>query len=55
MFRVFGVLGGFLGRLGVLGGLIVGFKVRQDKNDPKCNMVFDSDTFSEKCSKHLLN
>ena len=28
-----------------------GFGVRPDKNDPKCNMGFDSDTFSKNCSE----
>ena len=52
---MFGVVGGF-GRFGGFRVLIVGLIwVRLDKNDPKCNMVFDSDTFSEKMPKTAEN
>ena len=40
-----GVLGGLGGVFGRFGGLIL---VSPDKNDPRCNMGFGSDTFSGK-------
>ena len=58
VFRVFKVFRVFWAGLGVLGwvsvvGCRVLFWVWRDKNDPKCNMGFDYDTFTKKCSKQL--
>ena len=52
VFWVFWVLRVQCGSRGWLWGLIW---VWPDKNDPKCDMGFDSDTISKKCSKQLKN
>ena len=48
-----GFWGGVLGVQGVCGykRLVFLFLARKDKNDPKCDMGFDSDTFSKNAQK----